>query len=113
MTPTPHFVSALTPAPAKEPAPPKEEAAPPVEPVASDVEPVPIPANMRPGRGRRTQPKKRSASSATARAFSLPTSLLARLERFGLGQTERTGVRFNYSAYVALVLDADLTKRGF
>jgi len=68
---------------------------------------------MRPGRGKRTKPKQRRSQTANARAFSLPISLIARLERFGLGQTERTGVRFNYSAYVTLVLDADLTKRGF
>jgi len=94
----------------------KEEAAPappPVEAPPADTAPVTIPANMRPGRGKRTKPKQRGTATSNARAFSLPVALLARLERFGLGQTERTGVRFNYSAYVALVLDADLARRGF
>jgi hypothetical protein len=73
---------------------------------------VEIPPDMKPGRRKKLKPKK-PQRKAVARAFSLPVSLIARLERFGIGQAERTGVRFNYSAYVALVLDADLAKRGF
>lgn len=71
-----------------------------------------IPPDMKPGRRKKLKPKKRQ-NTTVARAFSLPVALIARLERFGLGQTERTGVRFNFSAYVTLVLDADLARRGF
>jgi hypothetical protein len=87
--------------------------APVVAPPAPDPAVV-IPANVKPGRPRKkigTRPIR--AVSTTARAFSFPVALLARLDRFGLGQTERAGKRFNFSAYVSLVIDADLTKRGF
>lgn len=69
---------------------------------------------MKPGRrGKKLNPKHKRKTSTTARSFTFPVALLARMERFGLGQTERTGQRFNFSAYLTLILDADLTKRGF
>lgn len=57
--------------------------------------------------------KTKRQGTTTARTFTFPVALLARMERFGIGQSERTGQRFNYSAYMTLVLDADLTRRGF
>ena len=81
---------------------------------APDLAVVVIPDAVKPGRPRKKiGPRPVRAVSTTARAFSFPVALLARLDRFGLGQTERVGKRFNFSAYVTLVIDADLSKRGF
>ena len=68
---------------------------------------------MKPGRRKKLNPKHKRNTTTMARSFTFPLTLLARMERFGIGQTERTGQRFNYSAYLTLVLDADLAKRGF
>lgn len=68
---------------------------------------------MPPGRRKKLRPKHKRHTTTTARSFTLPLTLVARMERFGIGQTERTGQKFNYSAYLTLVLDADLAKRGF
>ena len=105
--------------PSKAPPPAAAPTAPPPTPAPPAALPAPdpavvIPVDMKPGRPRKkigTRPVR--AVSTTARAFSFPVALLARLDRFGLGQTERAGKRFNFSAYVTLVIDADLTKRGF
>lgn len=100
-------------APSDPPVPVEVKPAPPVEPPDADTPPVPIPANMKPGRRRNIKPKNKRNVTTTARTFTFPVDLLARLGRFGVGQSERTGQRFNYSAYLTLILDADLTKRGF
>jgi hypothetical protein len=113
----PAVKTSKAPAPAATPAPTPTPTPAPVPVVAlpaPDLAAVVIPADVKPGRPRKkigTRPIR--AVSTTARAFSFPVALLARLDRFGLGQTERAGKRFNFSAYVTLVIDADLTKRGF
>jgi len=102
------------PTPVAAPATPTPTPAPLAAIPAPDLAVVVIPDAVKPGRPRKkigTRPIR--AVSTTARAFSFPVALLTRLDRFGLGQTERVGKRFNFSAYVTLVIDADLAKRGF
>jgi hypothetical protein len=109
-------VAAPAPDPAPPPAPtPAPTPAPaPLDPAfAPDAPPLDIPRTTKPGRRKNVRPKHKRQTTTTARTFTFPVALLARLERFGIGQAERTGQRFNYSAYLTLILDADLAKRGF
>jgi len=78
--------------------------------------PAPLPRVVKEGRRRRSQKAKdvrKKGSGSVARAFTFPIDLFDRLERFAVGHAERTATRFNYSAYVTAILDADLRKRGF
>jgi len=97
--------------------PPKETRAP--DPPVKEARPVeleppaaPTPAPKR-KRAKKKKPHKRRQDTVLGRSFCFPLSLIARLDRFGAAQAERTDQRFNYSVYMTAILDADLTKRGF
>lgn len=97
------------------PAPRKVE---PLEPVVEppNSPPAPLPRVVKEGRRRRSQKAKdvrKKGRGSVARAFTFPIDLFDRLERFAVGHAERTATRFNYSAYMVAILDADLRKRGF
>jgi len=107
-----HATNKIT-TPVLPPAPVKVE---PPAPAATESEPpAPLPKVVKQGRGRKkkTQERLKRGTRAFARSFTFPVSLLERLERFAVGHAERTATRFNYSAYMTAILDADLRKRGF
>lgn len=88
----------------------------PPAPAASESEPpAPLPKVVKQGRGRKkkTQERLKPGTRTFARSFTFPVTVLDRLERFAVGHAERTATRFNYSAYLTAILDADLRKRGF
>jgi hypothetical protein len=88
----------------------------PLAPAAAESEPpAPLPRVVKQGRGRKkkTQERLKRGTRALARSFTFPLTLLERLEHFAVGHAERTATRFNYSAYMVTILDADLRKRGF